>query len=182
VRATARQISFADWELMRQGDQGVRLEPLLEAISAFLDDQRDVIECIRRDLVRGLKQPGSGRNGLTATQVLRSLVLMRLKNWDYRELRERIADGLTLRQFTDFYCAPIPKHDAFQRGFIRFVIRRAILTCPCRKLRFEHIDGVGRPGLALKAHGPFSKRYARPARPCAERGACGPHCNIFGRN
>jgi transposase, IS5 family len=56
---------------------------------------------------------------LTATQVLRSLVLMRLKNWDYRELRERIADGLTLRQFTDFYCAPVPKHDAFQRGFVR---------------------------------------------------------------
>jgi IS5 family transposase len=26
---------------------------------------------------------------------------------------------LTLRQFTDFYCAPVPKHDAFQRGFIR---------------------------------------------------------------
>ena len=46
MRATARQISFADWELMRRGDQGVRLEPLLEAISAFLDDQRDVIECI----------------------------------------------------------------------------------------------------------------------------------------
>jgi IS5 family transposase len=38
VRATARQISFADWELMRQGDRGVRLEPLLEAISAFLDE------------------------------------------------------------------------------------------------------------------------------------------------
>ena len=44
---------------------------------------------------------------------------MRLKNWDYRELRERIADGLTLRQFTDFYCAPVPKHDAFQRSFVR---------------------------------------------------------------
>jgi IS5 family transposase len=119
VRATARQISFADWELMRQRDQGLRLEPLLEAISDFLDDQRDVIERIRRDLVRGLKQPDSGRHGLTATQVLRALVLMRLKNWDYRELRERIADGLTLRQFTDFYCAPVPKHDAFQRGFVR---------------------------------------------------------------
>jgi hypothetical protein len=38
---------------------------------------------------------------------------------DYRELRERIADGLTLRQFTDFYCAPVPKHDAFNRGFNR---------------------------------------------------------------
>ena len=119
MRGTARQISFADWELMRQRDQGIRLEPLLEAISGFLDDQRDVIERVRQDLVRGLKQPDSGRHGLTATQVLRSLVLMRLKNWDYRELRERIADGLTLRQFTDFYCAPVPKHDAFQRGFIR---------------------------------------------------------------
>jgi len=30
---------------------------------------------------------------LTAPQVLRSLVLMRVKNWDYRELRETIADG-----------------------------------------------------------------------------------------
>jgi len=40
---------------------------------------------------------------LTAPQVLRSLVLMRVKNWDYRELRERINDvaaevGLSLRQ------------------------------------------------------------------------------------
>jgi hypothetical protein len=32
-----------------------------------------------------------------------ALVLMRIKNWDYRELRERIADGVTLRQFTDFH-------------------------------------------------------------------------------
>jgi IS5 family transposase len=56
---------------------------------------------------------------LTPRQILRSLVLMRVKNWDYRELRERIADGLTLRQFADFYCAPVPKHDAFHRGFIR---------------------------------------------------------------
>jgi IS5 family transposase len=45
-----------------------------------------------------MSEPSSGRHGLTATQVLRSLVLMRLKNWDYRELRERVADELTLRQ------------------------------------------------------------------------------------
>jgi IS5 family transposase len=67
VRATAHQISFADWELIRQGEQGVRLEPLLEAISDFLDEQQDLIERIRRDLVHGLKQPASGRLGLTAT-------------------------------------------------------------------------------------------------------------------
>ena len=115
-RAANPQISFADWELMRQG---LALEPLLQAISDFLDDHEEMIETIRGDLQRGLKNPDTGRNGLTAQQVLRSLVLMRVKNWDYRELRERIADGYTLRQFTDFHCQPVPKHDAFQRAFVR---------------------------------------------------------------
>src|ERR1700720_1027917 len=44
-RAVARQISFADFELMRQG---VRLEPLLQAIADFLDDQKEMIERVRR--------------------------------------------------------------------------------------------------------------------------------------
>jgi IS5 family transposase len=97
----------------------MRLEPLLGAISEFLDHQSQIIEWVRCDLVRGLKKPGTGRSGLTPRQILRSLILMRFKNWNYRELRERIADGLTLRQFTDFYCAAVPKHDAFQRSFVR---------------------------------------------------------------
>jgi len=99
--------------------QGLRLEPLLQAISDFLDDQNDMIEQVRRDLIRGLKNAETGRGGMTPQQILRSLVLMRIKNWDYRELRERIADGCTLRQFTDFYCLPVPRHDAFHRGFNR---------------------------------------------------------------
>jgi transposase, IS5 family len=115
-RTAERQVSFADWELLRQG---LRLEPLLDSISDFLDDQKDTIEQVRRDPTRGLKNPETGRNGLTPQQILRSFVLMRIKNWDYRELRERIADGYTLRQFTDFYCQRVPQHDAFHRGFNR---------------------------------------------------------------
>jgi transposase, IS5 family len=115
-RTVQQQVSFADWELMRQG---LRLDPLLQAISDFLDDQKDMIEQVRCDLTRGLKNAETGRRGLTPQQVLRSLVLMRVKNWDYRELRDRIADGCTLRQFTDFYCLPVPRHDAFHRGFTR---------------------------------------------------------------
>jgi transposase, IS5 family len=49
---------------------------------------------------------------MTASQTLRSLILMRVKNWDYRELRERINDGHTLRTFTDFDSHRVPKHDA----------------------------------------------------------------------
>ena len=53
ARATTRQISFADVELMRQG---VRLEPVLEAISSFLDRQHEMVERVRRDLeMRGLQ-------------------------------------------------------------------------------------------------------------------------------
>jgi transposase, IS5 family len=115
-RTAKSQISFADWELLQQG---LTLEPLLQAISDFLDDQKEMIEAVRRDLQRGLKKPGTGRNGLTPPQVLRAFILMRLKNWHYRELRERIADGYTLRQFTTFYCQAVPKHHAFHRAFIR---------------------------------------------------------------
>jgi len=115
-RAAKPQISFADWELLQQG---ISLEPLLQSISDFLDDHEEVIEAVRRDLERGLKSPGTGRSGLTPQQALRSLVLMRVKNWTYRELRERITDGYTLRQFADFYCQPVPKHDAFNRAFNR---------------------------------------------------------------
>jgi len=99
--------------------QGVRLEPLLQAISDFLDDQQQIVEQVRRDLARGLKKPKSGRRGLTPQQVLRSLILRRVKNWDYRELRERIADGMTLRRFTEFYWRRVPKHHAFHRDFNR---------------------------------------------------------------
>src|SRR5260221_3731066 len=99
--------------------QGLRLEPVLQAISDFLDDQQNVIERVRSDLVRGLKNAATGRSGYTTHQVWRSLVLMRVKNWDYRELRERIADGYKLRQFTDFHSRRVPRHDAFHRGFTR---------------------------------------------------------------
>jgi transposase, IS5 family len=115
-RGPNSQVSFADVEFRKQG---IFLEPHLQAISNFLDEHEELIEKVRGDLQHGLKNPGTGRNGLTPSQVLRSLILMRVKNWDYRELRERIADGYTLRNFTAFLSQPVPKHDAFNRAFNR---------------------------------------------------------------
>jgi IS5 family transposase len=98
-RATDPQVSFADWELMQQG---IALDPLLAAISNLLEEHQELIEQVQVDLQRGLKRPGMGRHGLTPPQVLRSLVLMRVKNWQSRELRECIADGYTRRGCTHF--------------------------------------------------------------------------------
>jgi IS5 family transposase len=116
TRSTSSQISFADLEFL---NQGVRLEPMLQAISDFIDEHGHLVDKVRQDLNRGLKNPKAGRGGLTAQQVLRSFVLQRVKNWHYRELRERISDGYTLRKFTRFYSQAVPKHDAFNRSFNR---------------------------------------------------------------
>ncbi len=97
-RAATPQVSFADLEFMQQG---IFLDSVLQTISYFLDQHGEMIEKVRSDLERGLKNPATGRNGMTPSQVLRSLVLMRVKSWDLRELSERIADGYTLRHFTE---------------------------------------------------------------------------------
>src|SRR5882672_8913069 len=133
MRALSPQLSFADLELQFQGGnllfwhssgtvalpKGVQLDPSLRAISEFLDQHLTLVEHVRKDLARGLKNARTGRNGIAPSQVLRSLVLMRVKNWDYRELRERINDGFTLRSFTEFDSHAVPKHDAFNRAFNR---------------------------------------------------------------
>jgi IS5 family transposase len=116
TRIAEPQLSFADLELR---NQGVHLDPLLQGIVGFLDEHATLVEQVRQDLARGLKNPHTGRNGITPSQTLRSLLLMRVKNWDYRELRERINDGYTLRRFADFDCHRVPKHDAFNRAFNR---------------------------------------------------------------
>lgn len=109
------QPSFADLELQSQ----VALDPTLEAISELLDQHRELVESVHRDLMRGLKRSRTGRRGMTAEQVLRAFVLKSIKDWDLRELRERTADGYSLRLFTRFFCQPVPRHDAFNRAFHR---------------------------------------------------------------
>lgn len=114
TRIADPQINFADIEFLTQG---IDLDPILKRMSDFLDDQPRIFERVRQDLQRGLKKPDTGRTAMAPSQVLRSLILMRVKNWDYRELSERIADGYTLRRFTGFNSQRVPKHDAFNRAF-----------------------------------------------------------------
>jgi len=73
-----------------------------------------------------------------------------MKDWPYRELRERIADGYTLRQFTRFGSGKVAKADAFQRSFARLrpqTVRRlnqaaldAIITLGLEDARQLRVD------------------------------------------
>ena len=110
------QLSFADLQLQ---NLGIHLDPGLQRIADFLKQHADLVELVRKDLERGLKKPAAGRHGITPEQTLRSLILMRVKNLDYRDLRDRINDGFTLRSFTQFDSHSVPLHDAFNRAFNR---------------------------------------------------------------
>ena len=113
-RVRKQQRSFADLELERQE---VCMEAALAEISRLLDRRGErLLEAIAQDLRRGLKSPEKGRDGMSAEQVFRSLVLKQIKNWPFRELRERIADGITLREFARFGAARVPKFRAFHRA------------------------------------------------------------------
>ena len=116
MRPRTRPLTFADFELQAQG---VALDATLQAVADFLDAHEALVTLVHEDLVRGLKRPQTGRDGLSAPRVLRAFALQRIKHWDLGELRERIADGYTLRVFTTFDAQPVPKHDAFHRAFCR---------------------------------------------------------------
>lgn len=130
------QISFSEVELKAQ----VKLDPILQRIVTFFEQNGGLVEKVGADLVRGLKRPRTGRDGMDPVRVLRSFVLSRIKNWDLRELRERIADGYTLRVFTAFFASPVPSHHAFANAFSR------LTTDTMREIN----DAVVRAAVALK--------------------------------
>ena len=124
MRDDILQVSFADLELM---SQGIETDPVLNQVSAYVDQHPELVQAVEQRLQQGLKNSKTGRRGLTGAQVLLSWILMRIKNWDYRELAERIRDAITLRLFTRFYSKPVPCHTAFHRGHNRLtteLIRR----------------------------------------------------------
>jgi signal transduction histidine kinase len=47
--------------------QAVLLDPVLASISDFIEEHDEIVERVRRDLLRGLKNPDTGRPELTAT-------------------------------------------------------------------------------------------------------------------
>ena len=81
------QFSFADLELRHQG---VHLDPSLQAILGFLDDHAALVEQVRQDLVRGLKNPNTGRTGITPgrTMARTGLRMMPTSPWSPLKFRK----------------------------------------------------------------------------------------------
>lgn len=132
-------MTFAEVEL-RNASGG--LDETLQEVSAFLDRLPQLTELVHADLLRGLKLARTGRAGLGAEHALRALILQRIKDWDYRELSERIANGYDLRVFTRFFMDRVFTHDAFNRALNRITptTMREINDIVIRAARDSHLE------------------------------------------
>lgn len=86
----------------------------LRKMDSIIDANPDIVKAVHADLTQGAK--GSGRCGISAERVFRSAVLKQWKGYAYRELRERIHEGVALRWFSRFYSDPVPHFTSLQKA------------------------------------------------------------------
>ena len=86
----------------------------LKKMSAILDANPHIVAAVHADLTED--STDSGSHGMSAERVLRCAVLKQYKQYSYRELWERLKDGVSLRWFTRFYSAPIPHYTTLQKA------------------------------------------------------------------
>jgi len=86
----------------------------LSKIDAIIDGNPDMVKAVHADLTH--HSTDSGRCGISAERVFRSAILKQWKGYSYRELRERIHEGVALRWFSRFYCDPVPHFTSLQKA------------------------------------------------------------------
>lgn len=86
----------------------------LKKMSAVLDANPNMVVAVHADLTE--HSTDSGSHGMSAERVLRCAVLKQYKQYSYRELWERLRDGVSLRWFTRFYSDPIPHYTTLQKA------------------------------------------------------------------
>lgn len=70
----------------------------LEAMSKILDENPEILDLVYRDLV-ALKDPETGRLGMSAEQVLRCTILKQYRSLTYEELAFHLTDSWSFRIF-----------------------------------------------------------------------------------
>ncbi len=88
-------------------------EKKLIKMDAIIDANPDIITAVHADLTECVMDYGC--HGISAEQVVRSAILKQWKRYSYRELYERLNDGVSFRWFSRFYSGPIPHFSTLQK-------------------------------------------------------------------
>lgn len=98
-------------------DQLMRLIPaeeILQKMDEVIAANDHLVTFVHDQLTNGVSSTGA--RGMSAEQIFRTAILKQLKNYSWRELAERINDGICLRWFTRFNSARIPHYTTLQKA------------------------------------------------------------------
>ncbi len=87
----------------------------LEAISVVLDTQLQILDKVYKDLVR-THLVDTGRDGMTAEQVLRCAILKQYRNLTYEELAFHLEDSQSFRAFAKMRMGQYPSSSTLQEN------------------------------------------------------------------
>jgi len=87
----------------------------LEAISRVLDDNPDIMDLVFQDLVH-YQRTDTGRDGMTAEQVLRCAILKQYRELTYEELAFHLEDSMAFRSFARLKMGQYPCGSALQEN------------------------------------------------------------------
>ncbi|CAA9316352.1 MAG: Mobile element protein [uncultured Gemmatimonadetes bacterium] len=103
----------------------------LEAISRILDAEGGIAERVGQELVRGVKNPETGRGGMSGDQVLRVLVVKQMNGFGYEALHFHLLDSASYRTFCRF-------------GALESVPSRSALAENVKKVRADTLEEINR--------------------------------------
>jgi IS5 family transposase len=103
----------------------------MEAMSRILDAEGGMAERVGQDLVRGVKNPQTGRGGMSGDQVLRVLVVKQMNGFGYEALHFHLLDSASYRTFCRF-------------GALESVPSRSALAENVKKVRVETLEEIDR--------------------------------------
>ena len=115
----------------------------LQVISMILDEEKESVALVYADLTRHGAKTDTGREGMTAEQVLRCIVIKQMNGFSYEELAFHLADSRSYRTFCRFGIGDkTPKKPTLQRNIkrVRPETMEAINRILVRRARKEGIE------------------------------------------
>lgn len=103
----------------------------LETISRILDEESGIAERVGQDLLRGVKNPQTGRAGMSGDQVLRVLLIKQMNGFSYETLHFHLIDSASYRTFCRF-------------GALETVPSRSAVAENLKKVRAETLEQINR--------------------------------------
>lgn len=108
-------------------DHGHALE--LQVMSGILDAEPVIVELVYGDLIRGGIEADNGREGMTAEQVLRALIMKQMNGFSYEELAFHLADSSSYRAFCRY-------------GFDEKSVSKSTLQRNIKRVRPETLEAI----------------------------------------